>query len=145
MCISSIRCLRLPDVLLHIVININCSVEIWRRCDKMSSDSRRTRRCSEREPAVSLRLKYECHRRLALVADLRVRYYHTKMRTLKFIFTANFLISMLVYGGYITVCLMRGVDIDGQLGIARHHGRGGPSWALVAFLEIQLLVIYLMQ
>lgn len=67
------------------------------------------------------------------------------IRTLKLIFTVNFLISILVYGGYIAVCLRRGADIDDQLGFASHHGRGGPLWVLVAFLEIQLLVVYFIQ
>jgi len=67
------------------------------------------------------------------------------MRWLKLIFTVNFLISMLAYGGYIVICLMRGMDIDAQLGVTGHHGRGGPAWAIVAFLEAQLLAAYLIQ
>ena len=67
------------------------------------------------------------------------------LRVLKYIFAANFLFSMLVYGGYIVFCLSQGGDIDHRLGYAGHHGRGGPVWALVAFLQVQLLAIYIWQ
>jgi len=53
----------------------------------------------------------------------------------------NFVLSIFLYGGYVIYCFSNGVSIDHRWGIG--HGRI-PMWALVAFLQIQLLAIFVM-
>jgi len=63
------------------------------------------------------------------------------IRALKMICTANFVLSILLYGGYVTYFLSNGISIDHRWGIG--HSRA-PVWAVVAFLELQLLAIFVM-
>ena len=54
----------------------------------------------------------------------------------------NFLFSLVLYAGYIGFCLFKGINIDQLWGVAEHH-RGPPSWGIIAIMEIQLLIIFL--
>jgi len=56
--------------------------------------------------------------------------------------TMNFVLSILAYAAYVVYCLCKGIDIDQRMGIIK-HGRG-PAWAVVAFLEVQLLTVFVM-
>ena len=64
------------------------------------------------------------------------------IRVLKGLCTMNIALSFLLYGGFIIYCLSQGIDISKRWGIIE-HGRGGPTWALVAFLEAQLLMMFI--
>ena len=103
----------------------------------MSSDSRRTRRCSEREPAVQLTLKYDRQWRLAPVADLSARLQqHTRFMTPVFATTLSFsdfaIIAWLVivFGGAAAYTTRRAVDlrrIERKLdALIKHHGISVP-------------------
>ncbi len=63
------------------------------------------------------------------------------IRALKLICTVNLVLSVILYAVYVIYFLSNGIDIDQHWGIVK-HGRHGPTWALVAFLEIQFLVIF---
>ena len=63
------------------------------------------------------------------------------IRVFKMICTMNFVLSILLYGGYVLYSLSNGINIDHHWGIG--HNRI-PVWVFVAILEIQLLVIFIM-
>lgn len=63
------------------------------------------------------------------------------LRLIKRLMTINFAVSTAAYVVVVSFWLWKGVNIDQHWGIVR-HGRGGPVWALIAFLQVQLLMIF---
>lgn len=66
-------------------------------------------------------------------------------RVAKTICTVNFLLSILLFGGYIVHGISNGLDFNHEfLGIV-HGNHGKAAWPVLTYLEVQLFIVFVVQ